>query len=1009
MKIYIKKTITSNFELLETPDKELGKGGQARVYKIQTRGYEDYCLKKFIREEDAQKNYDRIVYMIQHPPKNVMDSSSFRICWPVAFAYDLQKNFIGYIMPLAFQGSRDLKILEVYNAKPISQQAKYKKYPDWFDKYDLDTDEGLKNRLKMLCNWAIAIYTLHETHKYVIVDLKPENVMATSSGKISIVDTDSFQISENGKLLYPGAAYTPAYFPPEGKLIKQNNVPFPVACDCFSAAICFYKILIGVHPYGGTIKKYPYNQLETEEDFIREGLFAYGEKKQYLDFNASFNLHNNFENLLPNVQGLFVRAFGKNPGNRPTMEEWGRALYESAIYSGNLLKSVVKPAQTYAFSLKITDVQLGDEDENNVLIRNFGCRLYTDVCYLKPRITVQVLKTGQPVEVWYKIYSPSGKLQDGVKSKIGYTWKGTVNRKALITQSVILGGFGNSNKQCYSETGTWRIEFYENDRCLYKTTFEIYSLPVVSPSSYKPFTITTSKQQNPSPAWTPQSSSPKRKKKSKSKWWLWLFLLLGLLWAGYEFWFKDYIHDMNAPRTYVYATNLFLRSSKDEDSESNRIGKIPYGAEVVTYSNQNDWAEVKFDGETGYVSSDYLLSYDDFRLLDGVWGNEEAKEVVMTSKCRRAILDFLKYSNWKSGADAWQIYTKAKEVQPNSVLYPSLNDGYSDFSEFAFILTNNQTKKRKLVLYAFGKDESPILRHMEDAPDKGDIKSVSYSKWNNKYRVVYSGQSVANNAPQTDVKPKTEVKSNSKELLIESVSFANVDYNNKVIDSFGAQLYQDMQYLQPSVSFKRETVAAEKLKLQVKIWAPNGSMLRGSSSPGKCTFEQEVTLKGENGHFLMSGWGSKEGKVYTKGTYTYEIWHNGKKIFSTSLSIQNRPQTTSDKPVATTDYDNVIFERAEQMPLFPGGSNAMMKYLQKNLRYPAAASENGIEGRVTVSFVIEKDGSISNATVVKGGNSSLDREALRVVLAMPKWKPAMIGDRKVRFKYTIPVNFKLNQ
>lgn len=488
-----------------------------------------------------------------------------------------------------------------------------------------------------------------------------------------------------------------------------------------------------------------------------------------------------------------------------------------------------------------------------------------------------------------------------------------------------------------------------------------------------------------------------------------VLLLLGLLWAGYEFWFKDYMHDMNAPRAYVYATNLFLRSSKDADSESNRIDKIPYGAEVVTYSNQNDWAEVKFNGETGYVSSDYLLSYEDFRLLDGVWGNEEAKEVIMTSKCRRAILDFLKYSNWKSGADAWQIYTKAKEVQPNSVLYPSLNDGYSDFSEFAFILTNNQTKKRKLVLYAFGKDESPILRHMEDAPDKGDIKSVSYSKWNNKYRVVYSGQSVANNAPQTDVKPKTEVKSNSKELLIESVSFANVDYNNKVIDSFGAQLYQDMQYLQPSVSFKRETVAAEKLKLQVKIWAPNGSMLRGSSSPGKCTFEQEVTLKGENGHFLMSGWGSKEGKVYTKGTYTYEIWHNGKKIFSTSLSIQNRPQTTSDKPVAITDYDNVIFERAEQMPLFPGGSNAMMKYLQKNLRYPAAASENGIEGRVTVSFVIEKDGSISNATVVKGGNSSLDREALRVVLAMPKWKPAMIGDRKVRFKYTIPVNFKLNQ
>ena len=77
MKIYIKKTATANFELLETPDKELGKGGQARVFNIQTKGYEDYCLKKFIREDDARKNYDRIAYMIQNPPKNIMGSNSY--------------------------------------------------------------------------------------------------------------------------------------------------------------------------------------------------------------------------------------------------------------------------------------------------------------------------------------------------------------------------------------------------------------------------------------------------------------------------------------------------------------------------------------------------------------------------------------------------------------------------------------------------------------------------------------------------------------------------------------------------------------------------------------------------------------------------------------------------------------------------------------------------------------------------------------------------------------------
>lgn len=993
MKIYIKKTKASKYELLETPDKELGKGGQARVYKILTKGYEDYCLKKFIREEDARKNYDRIAYMIQHPPKNVMNNNNFRICWPIAFAYDAQKNFIGFVMPLAFPGSRDLKILEVYNAKPISQQAKYKKYPDWFDKYELDTNEGLKNRLKMLCNWAIAIYTLHETHKYVIVDLKPENVMATSSGKISIVDTDSFQISENGKLLYPGAAYTPAYFPPEGKMIKQNNMPFPAACDCFSAAVCFYKVLTGVHPYGGTIKKHPYNQLETEEDFIREGLFAYGDKKRYLGFNADFNLHKNFENLLPNVQGLFLRSFGNNPGNRPSMEEWGRALYESATYKGNLLKSVVKPPQSNVFSLKITNAQFGDEDEKSVLVKQFGSRLYTDVCYLKPRITVQVLRVGQPVDVWYKIYSPSGELQNAVNSKAGYTWKGSVNRNELTTQTVVLGGFGNTNKQCFSETGTWRIEFYENDRCLYKTTFEIHAL-----SSFKPFTITTPKKQTPPP--------PPPKK--KTKWWIWL-LLLGLLWGGYEFWYKDYQRDKEAARTYVYATNLFLRSSKDAESDNNQIARLPYGTELITYSDADGWAEVKYDGETGYASSGYLLGADDFQLLDGVWGNEEAKEAVMTSKCRKAILAYLKSANWKSGPDALQIYAKALEASPNSVLYPSLNDGYDEFSEFAFIITDNRTKKRRLVLYAFEKDETPVLRHVEDAPDKGDIKSVSYTKWNKKYKVVYSGENEAN-VRKRNTETKPAVQSSSANIEITKVEFANVDYNYKLIGDFGARLYQDTKYLAARVYFKRSTETDAKMKFQLKIIRPDGTVSRGKSSPPGCTTEYEVSLTGKSGNFYMSSWGNKEGTVYVPGNYTYEIWHNGKKLSSTIVTIYKRTQTVEKQksPEPTKDDGSVVLDKvSNQLPQFPGGKSAMTNFVQKNLRYPQDAIDNGIQGRVVVSFVIETNGRISDVKVVKGVSPSLDKEALRIVNSMPNWKPAVRDGEKVRFKYEFPINFQL--
>ena len=722
MKIYIKKTALSNYELLETPDKELGKGGQARVFKIQTKGYEDYCLKKFIRQEDAQKSYDRIAYMIQNPPHNIMGSSSFRICWPTAFAYDIQKNFIGYIMPLAFPNSRDLKILEVYNAKPISKQAKYKKYPDWFDKYELDTDMGLKNRMKMLCNWAIAIYSLHETNKYVIVDLKPENVMATASGKISIVDTDSFQISENDKILFPGVAYTPGYFPPEGKFIKQNNKPFPIACDCFAAAVCFYKILTGVHPYGGTIKKAPYDELEKEDEFINAGLFAYGDKINYLSFNADFNLHKHFENLPPVIQTLFKRAFGCDAEVRPTMDEWGKVLHEAAISNMNLIRSTVKPQKINSLSIQIQDVAFCDADFDGNIIRDYGNTLYTDIAYLCPKITYKVLKACSDIELSYKIYTPSGVLMSGASSRSGFT--NTVLLPCPYISSFIkdISGWGNNSKTVYAEAGTWRVEFYEDDKCLYKTSITINAKDTPKTPynpTQKPYTAT------------------KTKKKSKSRNYLWILLLLaGIIAAAYHFWYKDYRIDQATPRTYVYATNLFLRSSKVADVDDNRLGTIPYGSELITYSNENGWAYVKADGQKGYVSSDYLLDTSDFLLLNSVWGNEEAKEVVSTAKYRLALLDYYKRAGLRGGTE-WQLYTKALGAKEDNVFYSRLFNKNSPFVDFAFLLKNNQTGERRFVLYSVDNEtEQPIFCHAMEAPKDAFINDIICNKRSSNVRMT---------------------------------------------------------------------------------------------------------------------------------------------------------------------------------------------------------------------------------------------------------------------------------
>ena len=95
------------------------------------------------------------------------------------------------------------------------------------------------------------------------------------------------------------------------------------------------------------------------------------------------------------------------------------------------------------------------------------------------------------------------------------------------------------------------------------------------------------------------------------------------------------------------------------------------------------------------------------------------------------------------------------------------------------------------------------------------------------------------------------------------------------------------------------------------------------------------------------------------------------------------------------------------MPSFPGGMGALMQYLSSHIKYPVVAEENGIQGRVVCTFVVERDGSITDVKVVRGVDSSLDKEAVRVVKSMPRWIPGKQNGSAVRVKYTLPVTFKL--
>lgn len=104
--------------------------------------------------------------------------------------------------------------------------------------------------------------------------------------------------------------------------------------------------------------------------------------------------------------------------------------------------------------------------------------------------------------------------------------------------------------------------------------------------------------------------------------------------------------------------------------------------------------------------------------------------------------------------------------------------------------------------------------------------------------------------------------------------------------------------------------------------------------------------------------------------------------------------------------DTEVFIVVEDMPSFPGGN--VQKWIAKNVKYPILAMENGIQGKVFIQFVIEKDGSITDVKVLRGVDSSLDKEAARVVKSMPKWKPGKQRGKPVRVSYTLPINFQLS-
>ncbi|WP_024989698.1 energy transducer TonB [Segatella albensis] len=196
---------------------------------------------------------------------------------------------------------------------------------------------------------------------------------------------------------------------------------------------------------------------------------------------------------------------------------------------------------------------------------------------------------------------------------------------------------------------------------------------------------------------------------------------------------------------------------------------------------------------------------------------------------------------------------------------------------------------------------------------------------------------------------------------------------------------------------KREKKDVVKPKVEPKKEIPVARQTQKFTAP---VIKKDELVKEENQVKQMDQLDAKVavGTENVKGTTdrTVEAVRN-------DIAVGTPPPPPAPKP----EVSNKVFDMVEQMPSYPGGTGALMSYLNSNIKYPVVAQENGVQGRVIVGFVVERDGSITDVNILKSVDPSLDREAARVVRSMPRWTPGKQNGQAVRVKYNVPVTFRL--
>lgn len=297
---------------------EIAKGGEGIVFNIDNDN--DNCVKIYRDSINTPEREDKLKYMVLNPPPEIL-GENHKICWPKDIIYKDGK-FVGFLMTKSFDNS----LLPYHLCQP---EISKKLDSQWHSTYDRKTQRGIVSRLKLCVNIIAAVNRIHSVNKYVIVDLKPQNLLITYSGKVSIIDMDSIQIAEDNKVLFNAPVSTPEYTPPEAITIVSKKSIITKDWDVFSLGVLVYEMLFGIHPFVGSANP-PYDNLNTIQEKIKINLTHVVNGEQAFNILPTphklfYSFPYDFKNILKNIFGPYIEGESK----RPDIEILGGVLFNT--------------------------------------------------------------------------------------------------------------------------------------------------------------------------------------------------------------------------------------------------------------------------------------------------------------------------------------------------------------------------------------------------------------------------------------------------------------------------------------------------------------------------------------------------------------------------------------------------------------------------------------------------------------------------------------------------------